>query len=214
MLGHDSSFVSADIFTQYHRYSGQVSTRGNRLADFLNDPTTEVLELRNVRVTQPSNVASESIECAQLQLKKHTIILAVPTGIYEAPGKRLYSYVEKQHYVAHVMLPAYSLVGTLHLPARANHWMFLCEGTTTASFIPITDVAVRFANGGDPVRNKVVIFHRRYIESLFISERPTEDHSIQDLAAELRALDREKSATPPKQEFAASGVWGGSSLVR
>lgn len=218
-MWQESSRVSADIFTQYHRYSGQVTTRGNRLADFLNDPTTEVVELSNVQTSQLTNLHAAAIECAQLQLKKNAILLAIPTGTYEAPVKRLFSYVEKQHFVAHVMLPSYSLEGTVHLPARANHWALLCEGGTTPSFIPITDVTVRIATPNlEPIRTKVVIFHRQFIESLFISERPGGQHSIQDLTAELRALDpaelmkeiaeqqtmnkREKAGSPLKQQFA------------
>lgn len=185
-----SEFVSADIYTQYHRYSGQVTTRGNRLADLLNDPTTDVLELRNVRVSQPTNQVADAIECAQLQLKKDAILLAIPTGSYEAPGKRLYSYVEKQHFLAHMMLPGYNLVGTLHLPSRVNHWAFLCEGSTTPSFIAMTDVTIRVAaNNVEPIHTKVVIFRRQYIESLFISQRPEGSHSFQELTTELRLLD-------------------------
>jgi hypothetical protein len=189
-MWQESNLASADIFTQYHRYSGQVNTRGNRLADFLNDPATEVVELRNVQVSQPTNQSSNAVECAQLQLKKDVILLAIPTGSYEAPGKRLYSYVEKQHFQANVVLPGYNLVGTVHLPSRVNHWAFLCEGGTTPSFIPMTDVTIRVAIGNaEPVQTKVVIFKRQFIESLFISERPEGAHSIQDLTAELRALD-------------------------
>jgi hypothetical protein len=185
-----SEFVSADIYTQYHHYSGQVTTRGNRLADLLNDPTTDVLELRNVRVSQPSNQVADAIECAQLQLKKDAILLAIPTGSYEAPGKRLYSYVEKQHFLSHMMLPGYNLVGTLHLPSRVNHWAFLCEGSTTPSFIAMTDVTIRVAaDNVEPIHTKVVIFRRQYIESLFISQRPEGSHSFQELTTELRLLD-------------------------
>jgi hypothetical protein len=203
----ESNFVSADIYTQYHRYAGQVATKGNRLADLLNDPTTDVLELQNVRVSQPTNHAANAIECTQLQLKKDVIQLAIPTGSYEAPGKRLYSYVEKQHFLAHMMLPGYNLVGTVHLPSRVNHWAFLCDGGPTPSFIAMTDVTIRVAaQNAEQIHTKVVIFKRQFIESLFISERPEGSHSILELTAELRLLDPAELMKELAEDRAVSGA--------
>src|SRR5262245_13870396 len=144
-MPQDLSSVSAEIFTQFHRYVGQVSTRGGRLADFLNNATTEVVEMCDVQVTEPTNPLTQPLECEQLHVKKDAILIAVPTGTYEAPARRLYSYIEKNHYKAHVVLPGCRLVGTLHLPDRANRWLLLCESSTSPSFIPITDVEVQFA---------------------------------------------------------------------
>jgi hypothetical protein len=188
-MSQDSLMVSAEIYTQFHRYVGRVATRGSRLADFLNNATTEVIEMNDIRVTQPTNPLAQALECEQLHLKKDAILVAVPTGHYEAPARRLYSYVEKNHRFAHVVLPGCRLVGTVHLPDRGDHWHLLCQSSTTPSFIPITDVEVQFAAGDtEKVRIKVAIFRRQHIESLFIGKRPDGLHSLQEISAELRAL--------------------------
>ena len=191
-MWQDSALVSADIFTQHHRFSGLVSTRGKRLQDFLNDPTTEMLEMRGVRVTQPTNSHSDPVECSQLLLKKDAIILAIPTGSYEAPARRVYSYVEKEIYQAQVTVPGYGMVGLLHLPARANHWLLMSEGGTTPSFVAITDVTVRFAARDlEPLHTKVVIFCRHYIESLHLAERPMNPQLVDKVAENLRSITPE-----------------------
>jgi hypothetical protein len=159
--------------TQYHRYEGKIPSRGHRLADLLNDTTTEVLEMRDVRVSQPGNGLSSPLNCQNLQLRKDSIILTIPTGTYEAPTKRLYSYIEKQHYLAHIMLPGCQMIGTMHLPDRVNRWQLLCQDSTTPSFVPITNVIVQFAfREYAKFQRRVVIFRRHLIEALSISERP------------------------------------------
>ena len=188
-MWQDSGLVSAEIFTQYHRYSGHVATRGNRLADFLNDPTTEVLELRGVQISQPTNSQSGAHTCEQLMLKKSAIVLAIPTGTYEAPARRIYGYVEKQHFLAHVTLPGYFLVGTVHMPSRPNLWSLVNEGGTTPSFVPITNVTIRFATPDvEPLEAKVAIFRRQLIEALFLSEPPESGDALEKAVAELKDL--------------------------
>lgn len=189
-MWQESDLISAEIFTEHHRYIGKVATRGHRLADSLNDPASEVLELRDVHVSQPSNILSQSLICPHLQLRKEAILLTIPTGTYEAPTRRLYNYIEKQHYQAHIMLPGCHLVGVMHLPDRVNRWQLLCEGSTTPSFVPITDVMVQFATRDfEKFHKKVVIFRRQKIESLFISDRPLGPIAVSEKNTELPRLD-------------------------
>ena len=189
-MTHDPSITKADIFSQHHRYSGMVMTRGYRLADMLNNPATEVLEIQDVRVSQPTNSKSSEVECKHIMLKKDAILLAIPVSGYEAPSRRVYSFVEKQHYLAQVVVPGYTLAGTLHLPSRANSWTLLSHGTTEASFVAITDVTLRFAAPEvEPLRSKVVIFRRQAIESLYLSERPLGQQSLAQTARELQDPD-------------------------
>src|SRR3990172_274881 len=172
-MSHDPAFSQADVFTHHHRYSGQVATRGNRLSDLLNDPTAEILEMSDVTVSQPANKHSSAIQCGQVLLKKETILLAVPTGSYEAPRRRAFNFVEKHRYAARVVVPGHTLVGTLYLPSRANAWMLMRETGNLSSFMPITDVMVQFAiPGADPIPIDVVIFRRGFIESISLSETP------------------------------------------
>ncbi len=180
-MWQDTAQVSADIFTQHHRYSGHVTTRGNRLADFLNDPTTEILEMHHVQVSQPTNHQSDPFMCDQLLLRKDAIVLAVPTGNYEAPSRRIYSYVEKQHFLARLTLPGYSLVGTMHMPSRPSHWMLIKDGASP-SFVPITDVTIRCSTpAAEPFDAKVAIFRRQIIEAIFVTEPPARQEAVAEL---------------------------------
>lgn len=189
-MTQDTALVSAEIFTPSHRYIGKVATRGSRLADFLNNTTTEVIEMRDVTVLQPTNPLAQPLTCAHLHLKKDVILVAVPTGHYEAPSRRLYSYIEKNQHSAHVSLRGCCLLGTLHLPDGANQWYLLGESTTVPSFIPITDVAVQFAAPGtETLRMRVAIFRRQHIESLFIAPVTAASETVGQLSAQLRSLD-------------------------
>jgi hypothetical protein len=188
-MWQDSELVSAEIFTPHHRYAGRVATRGNRLADFLNDPTTELVEMRGVCVSQARHAPSSEKACEQLMLKKQAIVIAIPTGTYEAPARRLYGYVEKQHYTAHVVVPGYYLIGTVHMPARPNLWSLVNEGGTTPSFVPITNVAIRCATGDvEPLHAKVAIFRRQVIEALFLTDKPEATEAIHQAVAELKDM--------------------------
>lgn len=182
--------TKAEIFTQHHRYCGMVMTRGYRLSDAMNDPSTELVEIRDAQISQPTNPQLRPLESPQLMLKKDAIVLAMPTGSYEAPARRIYSFVEKQRYVAQVVVPGYTMVGTIHLPSRANPWVLMSESGPTPSFVPITDATVRFAGADvEPLHSKVIIFRRQFIESLFVSERPLSPQSLLEIARELRNPD-------------------------
>jgi hypothetical protein len=177
-MQHDPSLTNAEIYTQHHRYSGMVTTRGYRLADLLNDASTEALEIHDAHVSEPLNVRSEPVHCPHLLLKKDAILLAYPCGGHEAPQRRLYSFVEKQQYLARIVMPGHVLLGTVHLPSRATPWMIMSERGTEPSFMPMTDVTVHFAaTDVEPLRTRVVLFRRRLIESIFLSDKQLNQHS-------------------------------------
>jgi hypothetical protein len=208
MLQETSSHLQADIHTQHAVYSGQVATRGQRLADFLNDPMTEIVEMRSVRISQVASSA-HSMECEHVLLRKDSILLAIPQGKYEAPQRRAYSYVEKERFPAHVTLPGRCLAGTMHLPPRTDDWALMVDKTTMASFIPITDVTVSLAAAAEPISAKVVIFRRQFMESLFLAGRrlaaPTLHdqavrHGDQDSTDLSRLLTELQAASQPAQQ--------------
>ncbi len=187
-MRNDQSLTHAEVFTEHHWYKGTVLTRGFRLADLLNQSATEVLEMHRVEVYPLTNPSSTPFQCAELLIKKDSIAMSTPTGSHEAAARRLYSYVEKKHYTAQIVLPGFTLSGTIHLPSRGSPWIWLAETSTEPSFVPITNVTVRFAAPHmEPLETKVIIFRRRFIESLFLSEAPVPTaEDILRAARELR----------------------------
>src|SRR5262249_16086335 len=118
------------------------------------------------------------------------------------PGRRIYNFVEKQRYVAQVVVPGYTLVGTLHLPDRTNPWLLMSESGPTPGFVPITDVTVRFAAATvEPLHAKVVIFRRQVIDSCFVSGRPLSPKSMNEVTQELRNPDAIRLAEQLTEDF-------------
>jgi hypothetical protein len=207
-MSQDTSQLQADIHTQHAIYSGQVSTRGQRLADFLNDPTTEIIEMHSARMSQ---LASDHlVECEHLLLRKESIVLAIPQGKYEAPQRRTYRYVEKGRYPAHVVLPGRCVAGTMHLPPRTDDWALMVGKTTIATFIPLTDATVWLAAVGESIAAKVVIFRRQFMESLFLAGHRlaastlhglTDRHGDQDASELSRLLAELQAASQASQQL-------------
>jgi hypothetical protein len=172
-MAYDQHTCETEIFTATHRYSGQLCTRGYRLSDFLNDATTEVLDLRDVTLCCSGEPAAEAVQCPSLYVKKDAVLIACPRGVHEAPVRRFFSYVAKSRYFAQIVLPGYTAAGFLHLQTRANPWILMLPTSTEATYLPLTDVSLSFSNRGAPVlHTRVAIFRRTALESLFLADRP------------------------------------------
>lgn len=184
----NSSLTEVEVYTDGHCYSGLVLNRGYRLADLLNDPASELIEMRNVQVTQPMNESSDPMTFDELLLKKESIYLVFPTGTtYEAPVRRLYTYVEKPQYRAQIVMPGHVLIGVVHLPERANPMFLLSPQSTIASFVAVTDVTVRRSIPSSPrIQMKTVICRRQYIQALHLGDDPRRKPSVTEAVSQLR----------------------------
>ena len=212
-MPQESLVTKAEVYTAHHCYSGSVLTRGYRLADLLNDPATELIEMRDVRISQPFNANAQPMAFDELLLKKDSLQLVIPTGpSHEAPVRRLYTYIDKPQYTARIVLPAQVLVGMVHLPDRANPMFLLRDESTVSSFIAVTDVTVYHAIPNTPSqRLKTVICRRKNIESLHLSAKPNPkpwseaaselgDLEATELAQQLDGLSTDSSAAEPAQD--------------
>lgn len=184
------------ILSEDYIYTGKVLTKGYRLADLLNDQTTEVLEMIDLSVALPSGSEAESLRCDELILRKESILLVIPRGSYEAPVRRLYNYVVKHRYEAKVILPGVFVTGTLHLPSRATSWMLVSRTSSTPSFVAMTDVKFKSRwSQFDTVRSDVVIFNRKSLEGLYLGFLPVgETLSLVEQARRLRDDEAEELA--------------------
>jgi hypothetical protein len=160
------------VITRDHRYSGQITTGGRRLADVFSDPHWEVVEMRDILV-QGTGAESPGVSCGQLLVAKKDILMVVPQGAYEAPIRRQNNYQLKRLYSVTVVLAGYVLKATAHLPDRANPWMLIDDSAGLPAFFGLTEVTMHgLPEGLVEPRYSTVIVNRRRIEAAELSQRP------------------------------------------
>jgi hypothetical protein len=169
-MNQDPVTTTVEVYTHHHIYQGLLENRGHRLADLLNTATTNIVELQEVSIRLPGNERSEPAQCERLQIRKDQIIMARPTGEYEAPMRRVFCYTDKPKYSAWVVLPGYVLRGTIYMPERANSMFILREGGVLPSFVALTGVSVQPAGwAASPFQVPVMIFCRRFVEAAYVT---------------------------------------------
>jgi hypothetical protein len=168
----DQMMTPVEIITQHCRYTGLLSTRGQRVSDILGDVNSEILEMHET-LTGIVGARSTDVRWRQVYLKKKQILLVIPKGEYEAPARRCDRYVEKPRYGAMVILPGTVLSGILHLPPRTTPLMLLDKGASLPSFMGMTEVTVHNSvHGLGASHFDVVILRRLSIESVQLTAQP------------------------------------------
>ena len=160
------------VITRHHRYAGSLVTRGHRVAEVLNDSTTDVLEMHET-LASAVRVPSTEFRAHRISLKKDAVLLVIPEGTHEAPVQRCNNYVEKNRFKAVFVLPTCILSGILHLSKQALPSMLLTENSPFPKFIGVTDATVFSSTGvGAPLQSNVVILQRRSVESVQLATKP------------------------------------------
>jgi len=168
----DRMMTPVEIITRHCRYTGLLSTRGQRVSDILSAANTDILEMHET-LTGIVGTSSTDVRWRQIYLKKKQILLVIPKGEYEAPARRSDRYVEKPRYGAMVILPGTVLSGILHLPPRTTPLMLLDESVSLPGFMGMTDVTVHNSvHGLGASQFEVVILRRLSIESVQLTAQP------------------------------------------
>ncbi len=168
----DRITTPVEVVTRHHRYAGLVMNRGSRIADMLNDSSSDILEMSET-VAGTGGESSGLVRSEHFFLKKDRILLAIPKGPYEAPEKRFNRYKESCRYGAVIVLPGCVLSGILHLPRLSVPSVLLTDETSFPSFIAMTHVTVH--DSMLPLTASqfdVVIFQRPCVEALELSAQP------------------------------------------
>jgi len=165
-MKRDPHTTVVEFYTLNHIYRGLFENRGHRLADLLNTATSNIVQLVDVSIRSAATDRAEPLHCERLQIKKDQILMARPIGDYEAPMRRVYCYMDKPKYYAQIVLPGYTLTGTIYLPERANTMFILREGGVLPSFVALTGVRVHpAAAAAHPFDSPVMIFCRHFVEA-------------------------------------------------
>jgi hypothetical protein len=163
--------TSVMLMTESHRLVGRVVTVDQRLQEIINNKLTASINLYDVQLFRPHECETPIAQFAEITLPKTQINLILhEESTYEAPTKRLYTYVPKDIYPIFVTITGYEIQGQLHLTSRPKAEAILNDTSTT--FLPITQATVTSVAGGNQEWNRNVVFVRRAAIALMHVETP------------------------------------------
>ena len=164
-----------EIFTPSCHYQGQAFSRGLRLADFLSDPTADLLRVEDV-FFQLHGSQGKRICCEAMVLRKSDVLIAVPLGQDQPPQRRMGPRPRTDRHRAVFVLPGHVLMGIAQLPKRAGPLTLLNRDSTVPGFVGLTDVDLYSAASGDTPRHfKVAIVRRASLEAIYLDAVANEE---------------------------------------
>jgi len=159
------------LITSHHRYEGNLPSRGLRVADVLNDGSTDVVTLRDATAVG-SGTRVQEVRFDEVVLKKSSVLIVFPQGEYEAPRQRRNKYIEQDRYGAMVTLPGYVFSGVVQLPTKPVPSFLLSENSTLPDFMGMTNVSIHSAmHDFAPSDSGVVIVRRGAVEGVQLTSR-------------------------------------------
>ena len=187
-MGSEHATISVDLITRDCWYSGSLANRGFRLADVLNERTSDTLTMHDT-VSGVVGTSSANVHWKEVLLRKNGILMAIPKGSYEAPLRRQNNFVERNRYGAMIVLPGHVISGIVYLPPRGSAMMLLDENSTMSGFIAVTDVTVHSSIHSFPApRLGVAIVQRKFIESLQLTPQSLPRHEEEEKVPEALSL--------------------------
>ena len=137
--------VDVEVFGNGFQISGQIRTGSfNRLSDWLN-MQTGFIQLREASVTHlgHANLPDPEHQHGTMWIRLNQVVLVAERGSAAAAGASG-MVVQKQKRRATIVLPGYSLRGSLHVHAHGSLQQFL--ETPDPKFIPVTDLVIRWTD--------------------------------------------------------------------
>ena len=166
MAGTD---LSAIVVTNEHLLSGQVSARGRRLIQVLNDTTTDFVSMQNVRVMRRAGGACVATLPSAMVLKRN-IALAIPANDqHESPEKRRDNFVHKRRFNAFLIVKGYEIRGQVCLKGTEDPLAALCH--ELGAFFPVPGGSVAFSGTScDEQHRQVIVVNREYVSVFHLGE--------------------------------------------
>lgn len=161
-------WLTLELFTNYHRITGQLYTAELRTNGVLNSSDSQIL-MERVSTTHLLRPSDDTIESGFARLNKESIVLAVPNDTHEkdrlAQAARIYFRGELLQYRVLVGLGNFEISGNLHLePDRELTQVLLHR---EESFIGMTDVTINFLpTAARPVTATSVLINRSKVDFL------------------------------------------------
>ncbi|MGD2145062.1 MAG: hypothetical protein PVH41_00035 [Anaerolineae bacterium] len=165
--GVSPNVLMVDFFTRYHRISGSVDVRSRRLADQLEDRTTDFIELEDAyvsRVEYPGDIiASQAVSV----LRKETILVAVVAREEDGltTSQSYGSYLGPHFQTAFLIVSDFEVQGYLRLWGKRHLRSVLTSGKM---FVTVQDGTMRYS--GHPeveFTGAIILVNRTRVEAIW-----------------------------------------------
>lgn len=131
-----SPVLTADFFTNTHRFSANVAVGNRRFTDVLNDRMSNFLEVKNVYVShidKPGEILG-TYKLASL-IKKHLTFIVIAGEAGGLPQKHKFKPTTKKTEDVFLSISSFEIHGKLEIIGKFDLKAILAVGTTT--FMPI-----------------------------------------------------------------------------
>lgn len=164
------SQVTTAFYTQAHRIEGELMVT-ERLSDKLNDPLTDFIELRDVRITSLlSSEASPAVQWPVATIPKSTILLAtLDMQEHESRVTRIDKVQTKKGSQIGAIVGTIEVYGTGHLQFSGAPTRVLT--TQLQSFFPVTDATILLSQreGDNRVGTGLALVNRLMIRAFTLA---------------------------------------------
>jgi hypothetical protein len=166
-----TTWLTVEFFTHSHRISGRVDVHQLKLADQLNDQSTQFLRLEEAYVSNIERPADIVANHEDAFLWKDKIVAVLVARQEDAlPRERSYgSYFGTHLSRVFITLPAFEVRGYLRLSSKLDMRLVLTTGTD--DFVLIQNGEMRSAIRPDLVfGSDAILIQKRYVEVFWTEE--------------------------------------------
>jgi hypothetical protein len=172
-----TTWLTADFFTHSHRISGRVDVHQHKLADQLNNQSTQFLQLEDAYISNVERPADIIANHADAFLWKEKIVAILIARQEDAlPRERSYgSYFGTFLSRVFVTLPAFEVRGHLRLSSKLDMRLVLTTGTD--DFLLVQNGEMRSATCPDiAFSSEAILIHKPCVEIFWTEEEDGADN--------------------------------------
>lgn len=175
-MAAESDLWDVELLTSTHSLTGQISTHGRRVTDFLNDDSRQLIALLGVRSFSLDQPQAAVVFSRFAQVNKETILLVilertVPDWVTRQRRRPL-EYVLKDRHPVQIVIPPFQVTGSVHLIKGITLEQVLLD--IAPGFIPLSQANIRYLPQEDRAWSaNTVVLNRRQAQFLWPVEEAT-----------------------------------------
>jgi hypothetical protein len=174
------------LATDQYLLEALVTTRGQRLLEVLNDPTSDFLRVLDFKLISRETGEGRATMPTGI-IRRSNLVLAMLTEQHEAPQRRQYSYVEKKARPVVVIAGSYLIEGDLQF--RGKYDPVAVVNAELQSFFPVTNAVISHSSSNrPPMRAPVAIVNKQCLWALHIGDPPDEEQLLSLESERLAAV--------------------------
>jgi hypothetical protein len=164
-------WLVADFFTHCHRISGRVNVRNKKLADQLNDSTSDFLNIEDAYISNTQHPADITASHMSSVLCKSNVTAAIVARAEDGmPRDHMYgSYFGTVLRRVFIAVPSFEIEGNLRLSGTIDLRALLTTGTD--DFISVLDGQMKNASKPEiTFSGGAILVNKSLIEAFFVTE--------------------------------------------